>query len=76
LQGRTHASIVSVVVGLRRTPNCPTCRAPVRWENNPHRPFCSQRCRMVDLGNWATERYHVAGDPIGEDDETGDESAE
>jgi hypothetical protein len=42
----------------------------VRWDDNPHRPFCSERCRMVDLGNWASERYRVAGAPPGDDDET------
>jgi len=64
-------------VGLRRTlPKCPTCRAPVRWEDNPYRPFCSQRCRMVDLGNWASESYRVTGDPVREDDEGGDGSAD
>ena len=26
---------------------------------NPWRPFCSERCRMIDLGNWATEAYRV-----------------
>ena len=51
---------------------CPTCRAPVRWEDNPYRPFCSERCRMVDLGNWAAERYRVAGEPVRDDDENDD----
>jgi len=43
------------------------------WEGNPHRPFCSQRCRMHDVGNWASDRYRVPGPPIespdGEDEE-------
>ncbi len=46
------------------TPRCPTCRAAVVWEQNPHRPFCSERCRLIDLGAWVTERYRVPGDPI------------
>jgi len=47
---------------------CPVCRKPSRWEENPFRPFCGERCKMVDLGNWAEERYRVPGDPISEDD--------
>jgi len=47
---------------------CPSCRAPVAWDGNPHRPFCSERCRMVDLGNWASDRYRVPGPPVGDDD--------
>jgi endogenous inhibitor of DNA gyrase (YacG/DUF329 family) len=44
----------------------------VAWAGNPYRPFCSQRCRVADLGAWAAERYRVAGEPIGEDDDGGD----
>lgn len=78
---RLHAwrleSIVNLAVEPRRTSRrCPTCRAAVRWEDNPHRPFCSERCRMVDLGNWASERYRVTGEPIAEDDEDGDGSSD
>lgn len=40
----------------------------MRWEDNPHRPFCSSRCRMLDLGNWASDRYRIAGEPITPDD--------
>ena len=38
---------------------CPTCGEPVDWEKNPDRPFCSERCRVVDLGRWASEDYRV-----------------
>lgn len=41
---------------------CPTCRGETPWEENPWRPFCSERCRLVDLGNWVTERYRVPGE--------------
>jgi uncharacterized protein len=44
------------------TVRCPTCRQPVRWEGNPYRPFCSKRCKLRDLGNWAAERYRIAGE--------------
>jgi endogenous inhibitor of DNA gyrase (YacG/DUF329 family) len=29
------------------------------WEDNPNRPFCSERCRLLDLGAWASEDYAV-----------------
>ena len=32
---------------------CPTCKRPVAWgPESPFRPFCSERCRLVDLGAW------------------------
>ncbi|MEJ2567237.1 MAG: DNA gyrase inhibitor YacG, partial [Gammaproteobacteria bacterium] len=34
--------------------NCPTCGAKVEWnDQQPWRPFCSERCRLIDLGKWA-----------------------
>lgn len=39
---------------------CPACGAPVRWEpENRWRPFCSKRCRTLDLGAWASEQYRI-----------------
>ncbi len=46
------------------TVSCPVCRGPVRWEEPPRGPFCSERCKLIDLGAWATERYRV---PVVED---------
>ena len=44
-----------------RTVACPRCAAPVRWgPESPFRPFCSERCKMIDLGAWANEEYRVA----------------
>jgi len=43
---------------------CPTCRREAPWEGNPHRPFCSERCRLLDIAAWADERYRVPGDPV------------
>ena len=41
---------------------CPTCKKPVRWSNkNPFRPFCSERCRLIDFGAWADEKHKIAG---------------
>ena len=45
-----------------RMPRCPTCRAEVKpREENPSFPFCSPRCRAVDLGRWFTGEYRVPG---------------
>jgi endogenous inhibitor of DNA gyrase (YacG/DUF329 family) len=38
---------------------CPTCRKEIPWDNNPHRPFCSDRCKTIDLGAWVEERYRI-----------------
>ena len=38
---------------------CPICRKETVWEENPFRPFCSERCRMIDLGKWASEEYRI-----------------
>jgi endogenous inhibitor of DNA gyrase (YacG/DUF329 family) len=45
-----------------RTMRCPICKKPVEaTPANRYRPFCSERCRMVDLGTWAGEDYRVPG---------------
>lgn len=39
---------------------CPACRREVEWgDDNPCRPFCSERCRTLDLSGWLTERYRI-----------------
>ena len=48
---------------------CPICKKTVEWEANPYRPFCSERCRERDLGNWAAEKYVVSEPIFDEDDE-------
>jgi endogenous inhibitor of DNA gyrase (YacG/DUF329 family) len=45
-----------------RTVACPTCGKPVPWgPQSPFRPFCSERCKKIDLGAWAAEDYRVPG---------------
>ena len=43
---------------------CPTCGKPVEWKGNPFRPFCSERCQLVDLGKWVEGEYRVPGDQL------------
>ncbi|NOQ41038.1 MAG: DNA gyrase inhibitor YacG [Desulfuromusa sp.] len=42
--------------------NCPHCGNKTFWNENPSRPFCSERCRSIDLGSWASEEYSFAGE--------------
>jgi uncharacterized protein len=51
-------------MGKTRTVNCTRCGATVEWSPNARfRPFCSERCKMIDLGAWATEQYRVPAPP-------------
>ena len=54
--------------------NCPTCAAKVEWTAaNKYRPFCWERCKQIDLGAWAEEKYTIpAADPL--DDTLDDDS--
>ncbi len=46
------------------TVKCPTCGTQVPYtKENPWRPFCSQRCRLIDLGEWASGNYRIEGEP-------------
>jgi endogenous inhibitor of DNA gyrase (YacG/DUF329 family) len=38
---------------------CPACRREIVWPENPHRPFCSATCRLIDLGVWLDEGYRI-----------------
>ena len=52
----------------RRMVNCPQCGKPALWDpSNRFRPFCSERCRLIDLGAWANESYKI---PVSEPAET------
>ncbi len=47
---------------------CPICRKETRWQDNPYRPFCSERCKMIDLDHWLSERYRIPASPDTDDD--------
>jgi len=39
---------------------CPTCKRPVEWSAaSVYRPFCSDRCRLIDLGAWLSEKHRI-----------------
>ena len=43
--------------------HCPICRKPTDSETNAEFPFCSERCKLLDLGNWSSEKY-VVTEPV------------
>ena len=43
---------------------CPTCEKAIEWQNNIWRPFCSERCKLIDFGRWTSEEYRVPGQSI------------
>ena len=46
------------------TVKCPTCDTDVIWQaSSAFRPFCSKRCQLIDLGEWANESHVIAGKP-------------
>lgn len=60
-----------------RTVSCPRCAKPVRWgPESPFRPFCSERCKLIDLGGWASEEYRVEVKGKDEDPDNGSAGSE
>jgi uncharacterized protein len=44
---------------------CPNCKRPVTWSaENIFKPFCCERCKLIDLGEWANEEKAIPGDPL------------
>ena len=44
---------------------CPLCRGESEWSNhNPYRPFCSARCRLIDLGEWVAGERVMTSSPV------------
>ncbi|HXS27631.1 MAG TPA: DNA gyrase inhibitor YacG [Steroidobacteraceae bacterium] len=52
---------------------CPTCGRTIEWSrDNPYRPFCSERCKLIDLGAWFTEQRAIPGDAPPPDEDSTD----
>ena len=61
--GGGHVGDAGAAADLATTVPCPTCGRPVLWgPESRFRPFCSERCRLIDLGEWLTEG-HVIPEP-------------
>jgi len=56
----------------KKSVRCPICKKKVALDD-PNMPFCSDRCRIIDLGNWASEKYVIPGGP---QEDTEDEFSE
>jgi len=54
---------------------CPICKKDVKL-GDPDFPFCSERCRLVDLGNWASGKYVIPGAPAGKNSPDEDDGVE
>ncbi len=47
------------------TVNCPTCETAVEWSAaSTYRPFCSERCKLIDLGEWVSENHRIPGEEL------------
>jgi endogenous inhibitor of DNA gyrase (YacG/DUF329 family) len=49
---------------------CPICKKPTASQTDADFPFCSERCRLLDLGNWSSEKY-VVSQPVFDQDQEG-----
>ncbi|OGT53101.1 MAG: DNA gyrase inhibitor YacG [Gammaproteobacteria bacterium RIFCSPHIGHO2_12_FULL_42_13] len=58
--------------------HCPTCNKIDTWhQDNPFRPFCSERCKLIDLGEWASDSHRIPGERAkpGDNSESEDENS-
>ena len=56
---------------------CPTCGKSVEWSDKfPYRPFCSERCKLIDLGEWASDSYVIRGEAMQNSSNEADELAQ
>jgi uncharacterized protein len=62
---------------MAMTVKCPTCKRPVEWApESKYRPFCSDRCRLIDLGAWFGEVHRIPDEPATEADDVPADSSE
>jgi endogenous inhibitor of DNA gyrase (YacG/DUF329 family) len=57
------------------TVRCPICKKEVAFDD-PNMPFCSDRCRLIDLGNWASEKYVISSPAMPNELEEPEENTE
>jgi len=55
---------------------CPACKDITTWEENPFRPFCTERCKLIDLGAWASDEYRIPGKTLEEKDHSEEDKEE
>jgi endogenous inhibitor of DNA gyrase (YacG/DUF329 family) len=60
-----------------RTVACPRCSKQARFDaQNKWRPFCSERCKLIDMGDWAAEKFRVPDDTPPRDEPSGEGDAD
>lgn len=52
---------------------CPRCGQPSFWTDNPFRPFCSERCKLIDFGAWANDEYKLPTDDAPQAEDSGND---
>jgi uncharacterized protein len=55
--------------------HCPICGKPTDSKSSADFPFCSERCRLIDLGNWSAEKYKISEPVFDESEESSDENS-
>jgi uncharacterized protein len=61
--------------GQPLTVKCPHCGRTVSWTTeSPFRPFCCERCKLIDLGEWAMEEKIIPGEPLPTENDGDDNS--
>jgi endogenous inhibitor of DNA gyrase (YacG/DUF329 family) len=60
----------------RKLVKCPTCRREIDWSASEFRPFCSDRCRLIDLGAWLSEKHAIPGDAPAQGEDSSSEEPE
>ncbi len=56
-----------------RIKTCPLCGKNTAPEGSPHAPFCSERCKLIDLGQWASGKYRIPGEKVPDEVPAGEE---
>ncbi len=51
--------------------SCSICKKPVREKDNEFFPLCSERCKLIDLGNWLGDKYSIEGNELPPEDDPG-----
>ena len=61
-------------MNIQKKISCPTCGKQTTWcPENTFRPFCSDRCKLIDLGEWASETRKIPGEHVTDDNNSSDE---
>ena len=61
----TQDTITDKTTAIAAIVKCPQCKVSVAWsQSNKYRPFCSQRCKLLDLGAWAGEGHRIEGEAL------------